>query len=320
MDAEAERLRADAFRLELEQQSAAAVQRMRHQSRLPDQYEARNLFNTPGTGRNAPLTITQTAEVPGSRAAVQHRQPDPPRRNQTPPQHFPTPPGHYSNPVENMIAAAARLNALPLAEGTPFAGEARNAIGYLQTAVAQQEKYTYSRSSVHSTPIPSRSYSQRLESPAVSSSERRRKSPQVDQPALDAQVLVDRARVQRETAALVAAAAYQEPTVAPSVLVGAGVTSRAVGVPCLVPALRNERLPKDFKGPRKVPNYTADMELAEWIEIYELAMDMMEASDVVCARYLPLMLEGPAHTWLKNLHANSINTWQELKEHFIKNF
>ena len=73
MDAEAERLRADAFHLELKQQSAAAVHRMRHQSRLSDQYEARNLFNTPGTGRNVPSTVTRTAEVPGSRAAV-HRQ------------------------------------------------------------------------------------------------------------------------------------------------------------------------------------------------------------------------------------------------------
>jgi hypothetical protein len=58
-----------------------------------------------------------------------------------------------------------------------------------------------------------------------------------------------------------------------------------------------------------VPNYTADLEPAEWIESYELAMDMMEASDAVCARYFPLMLEGPARTWMKNLPANSINTW-----------
>jgi hypothetical protein len=45
-----------------------------------------------------------------------------------------------------------------------------------------------------------------------------------------------------------------------------------------------------------VQNYTADLEPVEWIDSYELAMDMMEASDAVCARYLPLMLEGPART------------------------
>ena len=49
-------------------------------------------------------------------------------------------------------------------------------------------------------------------------------------------------------------------------------------------------------------------------------MDLLGASESVLARYLPLMLEGPARTWMKNLPANSINTWQELKERFIKNF
>ncbi len=37
-------------------------------------------------------------------------------------------------------------------------------------------------------------------------------------------------------------------------------------------ALRNERMPKDFKGPRKVPNYTPDLEPASWVESYEIAM------------------------------------------------
>ena len=61
----------------------------------------------------------------------------------------------------------------------------------------------------------------------------------------------------------------------------------------------------DFKGPCKFSNYTNDLEPTNWIESYELAMDM---------------LEGPARTWLKNLPGNSINSWQELKECFIKNF
>ena len=54
------------------------------------------------------------------------------------------------------------------------------------------------------------------------------------------------------------------------------MTSRSTGVPCLVLALRNERLPKDFKGPRKVPNYTADQPLEAWIESYVMAMEMLD--------------------------------------------
>ena len=98
------------------------------------------------------------------------------------------------------------------------------------------------------------------------------------------------------------------------------MTSRTLGAPCLVSALRNERLPKDFKGPLKVPNYTADLPSEAWIESYELAMEMLDVNDVVCAKYFIMMLDGPARTWLKGLPPNSINSWAELKAHFIQNF
>ncbi|KAI4994235.1 hypothetical protein ZWY2020_029283 [Hordeum vulgare] len=109
--------------------------------------------------------------------------------------------------------------------------------------------------------------------------------------------------------------AYISPTPAP--LDGGG---KHIGVSCLVPALRNERMPKDFKGPMKVPNYSLDLEPGSWIESYELAMDMLDVSQAVCTKYFTMMLEGTAHTWFKNLPPNSINTWAELKERFIKNF
>ncbi|KAI4988015.1 hypothetical protein ZWY2020_029645 [Hordeum vulgare] len=95
---------------------------------------------------------------------------------------------------------------------------------------------------------------------------------------------------------------------------------RHVGVPYLMPSLRNERMLKDFKGPRKVPNYTPDLERGSSIESYELAMDMLDVNEAVCAKYFTMMLEGTVHTWWKNLQPNSINTWAELKERFIKKF
>jgi hypothetical protein len=49
-------------------------------------------------------------------------------------------------------------------------------------------------------------------------------------------------------------------------------------------------------------------------------MEMLDVSDAVCAKYFTMMLEGPARTWLKSLPPNSINTWAELKDSFIKNF
>ena len=62
------------------------------------------------------------------------------------------------------------------------------------------------------------------------------------------------------------------------------------------------------------------MDPTTWIESYDLAMDMLQASDGVCARYLTMMMEGTARNQLKNLPKNAINSWSELKEKFIKNF
>ena len=55
-------------------------------------------------------------------------------------------------------------------------------------------------------------------------------------------------------------------------------------------ALRNKRMPKDFKGPLKVPNYTEDLPPEAWIESYELAMDMLGVSNAICAKYFNMML------------------------------
>ena len=87
-----------------------------------------------------------------------------------------------------------------------------------------------------------------------------------------------------------------------------------------MPALRNERLPKDFMGPRKVPNYIADQPPEVWIESYEMAMEMLDVGDATCAKYFTMMLDGVARTWLKGLPANSIGSWAELKARFIQNF
>ena len=86
------------------------------------------------------------------------------------------------------------------------------------------------------------------------------------------------------------------------------MTSRTVGVPCLAPALRNECLPKDFKGPHKVPNYTADLRPKAWIESYELAMEMLDVNNAVCAKYFTMMLDVLARTWLKGLPAVGVKT------------
>ena len=71
----------------------------------------------------------------------------------------------------------------------------------------------------------------------------------------------DRVRQEKERAAQLAAqqTTRQDMPEYPTTFTEMGMATRAGVFSCLVPALRNVRLPKDFKGPRKVPNYTADL-------------------------------------------------------------
>ena len=93
------------------------------------------------------------------------------------------------------------------------------------------------------------------------SSARRRNLPRGNNPAgegANAQDVVDHGRTRREAELAARHGARQHTPVHPTALVEPGVVFSSLGVPCLTPALRNVRLPKAFKGPRKVPNYTAD--------------------------------------------------------------
>ena len=48
LDAQAQRIQSESYRLMLDQNASNVVMRRRHQSHLPQVYEVRNLFNTPG--------------------------------------------------------------------------------------------------------------------------------------------------------------------------------------------------------------------------------------------------------------------------------
>ena len=113
-----------------------------------------------------------------------------------------------------------------------------------------------------------------MDEPAVSSNEQRG-APCGNNPtgnADDAQEVVNQARARREAELAAQHQARQLTQVRPTISIEPGVTSSSLGVPCLIPTLRNVRLPKDFKGPRKVPNYTADQPPETWVESYEMAM------------------------------------------------
>ena len=127
-------LDAQAYRLMLDQNVSQEVMRRKYRSRLPPVFEARDLFNTPGAGTSNPLE-GHRSEAPGTGAPVQPRRMDPPRQNTVIPPVVLTPPGHYSNPMDNLVAAAARLEAIPIEGDSPQAVETRRVKELLRTAL-----------------------------------------------------------------------------------------------------------------------------------------------------------------------------------------
>ena len=137
MATERAELEAQAYRLRLDQSASDDVMRRRYRSHLPPGYEPRNLFNTPGEGTSNQPVVNRT-EAPGTGASVQPHTMNPPRQNNIVPQYILTPLGHYSNPLDNIVAAASRLVALPIDGESPVAVETRRARELLQTALTQQ--------------------------------------------------------------------------------------------------------------------------------------------------------------------------------------
>ena len=107
----------------------------------------------------------------------------PPHMSVAPPRYVPIPEGHFSNPMENLIAASARLAALPVGGDDPTVVETRRIRELIQTALAQQEIYSYNRDRFNSAPPPwmvpprqnrSQSYSRHIGSEVLSRDVQRR--------------------------------------------------------------------------------------------------------------------------------------------------
>ena len=183
--------------------------------------------------------------MPRTGAPYQPQVMGPPRRTDNPPRYTTPPLGHFSTPLDNMIAEASRLAAIPIEGESPAVVETQRARDLLQMAMTQHQAYLYSRVRVHSTPRPSKSYSRHIDEPEVSNSARRRivpQGPNSSRGEVSAQDVVDNGRARRE-AALAAqhTGRYQPAPVQPAASVDRGteLAFSSWGVPCLIPALRN---------------------------------------------------------------------------------
>src|SRR5664279_2561489 len=161
---------------------------------------------------------------------------------------------------------------MPTMGQSPFEIEARRAIEMLQTAITQQANYSNNATNrLHSTAYNSRR-SRHGDSPhpAGSSTARRMREQelQANQPqprptVSQAQVIVDEGRARRPERGGNEVPEHNQPRArnvsnppatnnpASSPALATGLSAKLKGTQCLGPALKAERLPLDFKGPRK---------------------------------------------------------------------
>ena len=93
-----------------------------------------------------------------------------------------------------------------------------------------------------------------------------------------------------------------------------------LGPPCFGPRIRDEPFPRGFTLPRDTPKYTGSVKPEDWLVDYSTAVSIANSNKRVAVKYVPLMLQGTARTWLNSLKPRSINSWVDFTEAFVRNF
>ena len=93
-----------------------------------------------------------------------------------------------------------------------------------------------------------------------------------------------------------------------------------LGPPCFGPRIRDEPFPRGFTLPRDTPKYTGSVKPEDWLVDYSTAVSIANGNKRVAVKYVPLMLQGTARTWLNSLKPRSINSWVDFTEAFVRNF
>ena len=83
--------------------------------------------------------------------------------------------------------------------------------------------------------------------------------------------------------------------------------------------LRRVVWPVKFK-PDLPPRYDGKNNPLEFLQLYTLAIQAAGGDDRVMANWFPMALKDSTSSWLTNLPADSIDSWEELCRCFVANF
>ena len=62
------------------------------------------------------------------------------------------------------------------------------------------------------------------------------------------------------------------------------------------------------------------MKQEDWLVDYSMAVSIANGNKRVAVKYVPLMLQGTARTWLNSLKPRNNNSWVDFTEVFIRKF
>jgi hypothetical protein len=72
--------------------------------------------------------------------------------------------------------------------------------------------------------------------------------------------------------------------------------------------------------PSGIEKYDGSTNPVEWLEVYQLAIEAVGGDAYVMANYLPVCLSSSARSWLLELPAESVRSWNHLCQLFTSNF
>ena len=94
-----------------------------------------------------------------------------------------------------------------------------------------------------------------------------------------------------------------------------------LGPVCFGPSIRSVQIPRDMTSVSKThQRYNGADKPNSWLSDYALAVQIAGGNGLVAARFLPLMLEGTARSWIENLPEKSIHNWQDMEKVFTQHF
>ena len=86
-----------------------------------------------------------------------------------------------------------------------------------------------------------------------------------------------------------------------------------------VARLRAVQWPTGFKIFRVDP-YDGKANPEQWMQLYEITVRAVGENTDVMVNYLPVMLSQSTNNWLMGLREDSIESWDDLKKVFVKNY